>query len=405
MKMSKTQYLIFLCGMANFINAADRVIMPIAIVPMSDLYHWDLQLQGWILSAFAYGYISSQVLGGKAAQRFGGRAVLGIAVACWSFATFITPMVASQVHIVIFLRILLGFAEGFCLPTIFHVFSCSILLEERSKAFGYLVAGGSVGQCLASVICPYMSWPDMFYTFGAIGFVWVLLWFMLYTKEMDGVNSDPQKLMEQKVDTTSQVNWRSYISHRPLWAIYFAHFCMNTSNYIISTWLPTYLQKTLGANPHDISFTALPFIANSIVGVVAGHRADYLIAKGSWTVLSVRRLMTGIGLLGPAVFVLLFGSVSSVAVAISYISISLGLCACNSAGHLSNHGDVAPHHSGITFAVSNTLATLPGLTAGPVTAAAVDYFGTWTPVFLAVSLVNVAGAVVYITESSASQVL
>lgn len=51
---------------------------------------------------------------------------------------------------------------------------------------------------------------------------------------------------------------------------------------------------------------------------MAGHRADYLIAKGSWTVLSVRRLMTGIGLLGPAVFVLLFGSVSSVAVAIRW---------------------------------------------------------------------------------------
>lgn len=403
--MTKTQYLIFLCGMANFINAADRVIMPIAIVPMSDMYQWDLTLQGWILSAFAYGYISSQVLGGKAAQRFGGRTVLGIAVACWSFATFITPVIASQVHMVIFTRIMLGFAEGFCLPTIFHVFSNSIVLEERSKAFGYLVAGGSVGQCLASVICPYMSWPNMFYTFGGIGLIWVVLWFMLYTKNMESLTSDPQKLMEQKVDTTDQVSWRSYISHRPLWAIYTAHFCMNTSNYIISTWLPTYLQKKLGANPHDISFTALPFIANSIVGVVAGHRADYLIAKGSWTVLSVRRLMTGIGLLGPAVFVLLFGYVSNVAVAISYISISLGLCACNSAGHLSNHGEVAPHHSGITFAVSNTLATLPGLTAGPLTAAVVDYFDTWTPVFLGVSLVNVLGAIVYVTESSASQVL
>lgn len=93
-----------------------------------------------------------QVLGGKAAQRFGGRTVLGIAVACWSFATFITPVIASQVHMVIFTRIMLGFAEGFCLPTIFHVFSNSIVLEERSKAFGYLVAGGSVGQCLASVV-------------------------------------------------------------------------------------------------------------------------------------------------------------------------------------------------------------------------------------------------------------
>lgn len=33
----------------------------------------------------------------------------------------------------------------------------------------------------------------------------------------------------------------------------------------------------------------------------------------------------------------------------------MGLCACNSAGHLSNHADIAPNHAGITFAVSNTI--------------------------------------------------
>lgn len=38
-----------------------------------------------------------------------------------------------------------------------------------------------------------------------------------------------------------------------------------------------------------------------------------------------------------------------------FISISMGLCACNSAGHLSNHAEVAPNHAGITFSVSNTL--------------------------------------------------
>jgi len=33
----------------------------------------------------------------------------------------------------------------------------------------------------------------------------------------------------------------------------------------------------------------------------------------------------------------------------------MGLSACNSAGHLSNHADVAPHFAGTTFAISNTL--------------------------------------------------
>lgn len=35
----------------------------------------------------------------------------------------------------------------------------------------------------------------------------------------------------------------------------------------------------------------------------------------------------------------------------------MGLCACNSAGHLSNHAEVAPNHAGVTFSVSNTLVS------------------------------------------------
>lgn len=58
----KTSRIVGLCSVANFINAADRVIMPIAIVPMTDKYHWSLQLQGWILSSFAFGYLTSQVV-------------------------------------------------------------------------------------------------------------------------------------------------------------------------------------------------------------------------------------------------------------------------------------------------------------------------------------------------------
>lgn len=37
------------------------------------------------------------------------------------------------------------------------------------------------------------------------------------------------------------------------------------------------------------------------------------------------------------------------------MTVCLGLSACNSSGHLSNHAEVAPSHAGITFAISNTL--------------------------------------------------
>lgn len=59
--LSRASHAIALCSIANFINSADRVIMPIAIVPMADEYKWDLHGQGWVLSSFAVGYMSSQV--------------------------------------------------------------------------------------------------------------------------------------------------------------------------------------------------------------------------------------------------------------------------------------------------------------------------------------------------------
>lgn len=61
--LTRTSRIVALCSLANFINSADRVIMPIAIVPMTDIFKWTLHDQGWILSAFACGYFTSQILG------------------------------------------------------------------------------------------------------------------------------------------------------------------------------------------------------------------------------------------------------------------------------------------------------------------------------------------------------
>lgn len=32
-------------------------------------------------------------------------------------------------------------------------------------------------------------------------------------------------------------------------------------------WLPTYMARNLGANKHDIMFTAIPYLLNSVIGV------------------------------------------------------------------------------------------------------------------------------------------
>lgn len=38
------------------------------------------------------------------------------------------------------------------LPTIFNIFAHSVPVEERSRAFGYLAASGTVGQTIAALV-------------------------------------------------------------------------------------------------------------------------------------------------------------------------------------------------------------------------------------------------------------
>ena len=51
---------------------------------------------------------------------------------------------------------------------------------------------------------------------------------------------------------------------------------------------------------------------------MAGHSADNLIQK-RWPILSVRRLMTNIGLIGPGAFLLAFCAVDNLLAAVMFV--------------------------------------------------------------------------------------
>jgi hypothetical protein len=52
---------------------------------------------------------------------------------------------------------MLGVAEGVGLPAVVQIFSTCVMVEERSRAFSYLVAFGSVGQTVAASILHSLS--------------------------------------------------------------------------------------------------------------------------------------------------------------------------------------------------------------------------------------------------------
>lgn len=400
--MKSTSKTIALCSISNLINAADRAIMPIAILQMAPVFKWTMHDQGWILSAFPFGYFSSQIIGGSFSKKFGGKNMLTLSVLLWSFITLLTPLIASSVNMLIFSRVLLGMAEGLGLPAVVQIFSTCVMPDQRSRAFGYLVALGSIGQTAAAIICPHLDWRWMFVIFGLMGFLWVFAWVLSY-KELKILTNDDDYIIAPSIGGGKK--WIDYFKYPQLWSIYLAHFAMSWTTNIITVWLPYYLSKHLSVKSTALSLTAVPYIINSLFSIVSGHLADSLISS-NWTVLSVRRIMTLIGLIGPSIFIVVFMTAESLQMAIIIISICMAFLAFNSCGHLANHLDVAPSYSAITFGISNTIATIPAIIGGPLTAElVVKSGGRWSPVFLIAAMMNCVGAIIYYSHSSANQIL
>ena len=76
-------------------------------------------MQGTVLSAFFWGYMLTQVLGGYVSDRVGGERVMLVASVLWSTITLCTPWVIQMsayspysFYIIVLFRILLGVSQG-----------------------------------------------------------------------------------------------------------------------------------------------------------------------------------------------------------------------------------------------------------------------------------------------------
>ena len=61
---------------AVFICYIDRVVISLAIIPMSEGMGWSETQRGFILSSFYIGYILTQIIGGLLSDRMGAKIVL-----------------------------------------------------------------------------------------------------------------------------------------------------------------------------------------------------------------------------------------------------------------------------------------------------------------------------------------
>lgn len=100
----------------------DRICMSVAVLPMAKLFEWSpsvqvsrylsalpslhpcshaatphTPMQGMVGAAFLWGYMATQLVGGRLADMYGGRRVIGGAIAFFSLASVLPPLLADIV--------------------------------------------------------------------------------------------------------------------------------------------------------------------------------------------------------------------------------------------------------------------------------------------------------------------
>ncbi|CAI5493103.1 unnamed protein product [Closterium sp. Naga37s-1] len=179
----------------------ERVGFSIAYTAIAIREGVDQATKGWVMSAFYYGYASSQVPGSWASQKYGGRRVLTYSFVAWSVLCVLTPTESppdstgsgpNTVTLVI-IRLLVGIAQGFIFPAIHTVLAQWTPPHEKSRAVSLSMSGMYLGAGIAMQILPGLvasRGPEsVFQLVAAMGVAWTILWVKYATDPPGGATA------------------------------------------------------------------------------------------------------------------------------------------------------------------------------------------------------------------------
>lgn len=129
--------------------------------------------------------MSSYILGGRLADRFGCRRMVALTAGFWSIAGMAHALVGGLGSLSV-VRALLGFGEAGFYPAAMRGVAGWFPPRDRAKAVGLFLAALSVGTLLAvpvvALITNRYGWRVSFLLTGSLGFLLLPPWLLLHRR-------------------------------------------------------------------------------------------------------------------------------------------------------------------------------------------------------------------------------
>jgi MFS transporter, ACS family, hexuronate transporter len=415
-------YVCTLLFFASVINYIDRQVIGILKPTLQKEFGWTELDYGDIVFSFQLAYAIGFIFAGRLMDRLGTRVGFSIAIVIWSIAAMahagvmtFGPATSALLSIVglsytvsvagfMAARFALGLGEAGNFPGAVKTVAEWFPRKERAFATGIFNAGTNIGALLTPLIVPVITlaygWEAAFLLTGALGFIWLAAWWILYhspeehkkvsAAELAYIRSDPP-------EPTTKMSWATILPHRQAWAFAVAKFMTDPIWWLYLFWIPDFLYRN-----HGLSLTTMgpPIVAIYLigdVGSVAGGWLSSALIKRGWSVNAARK--TAMLTCAVAVLPILFAAnASSMWVAVGLIGLAAAAHQGWSANVYTLTSDMFPKQAvGSVVGFGGMCGAIGGMLIAKITGYVLQFTGSYVPVFIiAASAYLIALLVVHI---------
>ena len=250
--------------LASTLNYMDRMALNQTAVRIRDTLGISNTWYSVLESVFTVGFAVGGLTTGWLVDRVSVRWVYPAAVLGWSLFGFLTGF-APGYWLLFACRFGLGVFEAGNWPCGIRTVRQVMDPSERSLGNAFFQNGTAIGAIVTPMIVLWCLWwagPDdpfawqvPFRVIGAVGLVWVLLWFATVpSRVVQTSTADP-------TTATDATPFAALFSDRRYWLLVVLVLAVNTSWHTFRVWLPQFLQKQQGYSEAEMSYlTTLYYI-------------------------------------------------------------------------------------------------------------------------------------------------
>lgn len=290
-----------LIAVATVINYIDRNALAVMWPEIAKDVGATKEDYALLVTVFMLFYAAGQFLFGRLFDIIGTRMGFALSIGVWSISIALHSITHS-ISSFSLVRALLGVSEAGAWPGAVKANAEWFPAHERALAQGIFNAGASVGAIvsapLIAVLFLWLGWRGTFVLVGALGFVWLLPWLIVYRAGPDQhpwVSEAERVLISDRGESSSGPapeylpSVRQLMSHRQSWGIVIARFFLDPIWWLFVSWLPIYLAETFGFDIKQIGiFAWVPYVGAALGSLLGGWMSGRLIARG-WSVDRARK--------------------------------------------------------------------------------------------------------------------